>query len=175
MSVYLGSIGGISVRAKPSAFLWSVVLWAAATEFSQFVLKTALPLAIIEGLAIVAIHWASDIAHQLGHALAARRVGHPMQRISLWFLLSSGLYPADEPELPPAAHRARALGGPTMSVLIALATGIIAWAMLAAGNHYAWLAVFASLDNLVVLCIGAFLPLGFNDGSTLLRLRRAAR
>src|SRR5580765_6219977 len=60
MSVYLGSIGGISVRAKPSAFLWSVVLWAAATEFSQIVLKTPLPLAIIEGLAIVAIHWASD-------------------------------------------------------------------------------------------------------------------
>jgi hypothetical protein len=98
-----------------------------------------------------------------------------MQRITLWFLLSSGLYPANEPELPLAAHRTRALGGPTMSALIALATGIIAWAMLAAGNHYAWLAVAAFIDNLVVLCLGAFLPLGFNDGSTLLRLRRAAR
>ncbi|MBW7885798.1 MAG: hypothetical protein H3C34_24840, partial [Caldilineaceae bacterium] len=31
-----------------------------------------------------------------------------------------------------------------------------------------WLLVFLAVDNLVVLGLGAFLPLGFTDGSTIL-------
>jgi hypothetical protein len=34
---------------------------------------------------------------------------------------------------------------------------------------YWWVALFFFLDNLLVLTLGAFVPLGFTDGSTLLR------
>jgi hypothetical protein len=35
-----------------------------------------------------------------------------------------------------------------------------------------WLVVFAALENLFIYGLGALLPLGFTDGSTLLKYRR---
>src|SRR5258706_526147 len=91
------------------------------------------------GLLAVALHWLSEIVHHLGHAIAARRTGYPMSGIRLGFLgvLTSSVYPRDEPELPPALHIQRALGGPLASLAIGLVAGALALALHPSGG-LAW-------------------------------------
>lgn len=167
MAYSLGRIAGIKLSAKPSALVASVALWAVVAELATAALRVSLAQGIIGGLLIVLLHWVSVIAHQLGHAFMARRAGYPMRSIRLWLLLSSGLYPLDEPELPAAIHVRRALGGPLASLLVACLCGGIALWMYMAGTPYWWVVAFLFLDNLLVLALGAFLPLSFTDGGTL--------
>jgi hypothetical protein len=169
----LGTIGGVKISARPSAIIASIALWAIATEVATTFFHAPLAAGILQGLIVTLIHWLSDMLHQAGHAIAARSTGYPMSGLRLWLLLSSGLYPLDEPELPARTHVRRALGGPLMSLIVTVIAGVIASLMGAAGSPYTWIAVFAFLDNLLIFTLGAFLPLGFTDGSTLLRLRRA--
>jgi len=80
------------------------------------------------------------------------------------------LYPQDEPELPPSIHIRRALGGPMINGLLSIVFLLLlpVWR----GNWF-WLGMFALFENLFVYTLQVFLPLGFNDGSTILRnLRR---
>ena len=173
MSAYrLGTIGGVKITARPSAIIASIALWAIATEVATAFFHASLAAGIVQGLIVTLLHWLSDLLHQAGHAIAARSTGYPMTGLRLWYLLSSGLYPLDEPELPARTHVRRALGGPIMSLIVTVIAGVIAWLMGSAGSPYTWIAVFAFLDNLLIFTLGAFLPLGFTDGSTLLRLWR---
>jgi hypothetical protein len=172
MSYRLGTIYGVKIIARPSAIIASIALWAVATEVATAFFHASLAAGIVQGLVVTLIHWLSDLLHQLGHAIAARSSGYPMSGLRLWFLVSSGLYPLDEPDLPARTHVLRALGGPIMSLIVTVITGVIALLMRNAGSPYTWIAVFAFLDNFLIFTLGAFLPLGFTDGSTLLRLWR---
>jgi hypothetical protein len=172
MSYRLGTIYGVKIIARPSAIIASIALWAVATEVATAFFHASLAAGIVQGLVVTLIHWLSDLLHQLGHAIAARSTGYPMSGLRLWFLVSSGLYPLDEPELPARTHVRRALGGPIMSLIVTVITGVIALLMRNAVSPYTWIAVFAFLDNFLIFTLGAFLPLGFTDGSTLLRLWR---
>jgi hypothetical protein len=62
----------------------------------------------------------------------------------------------------------RALGGPVASLLLSVIAAVIALALRPLGGVYWWVALFFFLDNLLVLTLGALVPLGFTDGSTLL-------
>jgi hypothetical protein len=88
--------------------------------------------------------------------------------IQLWWVLSASIYPRDEGSLPAAVHIRRALGGPVASLLLTVIAALIALALRPLGGVYWWVALFFFLDNLLVLTLGAFVPLGFTDGSTLL-------
>src|SRR5262245_38975184 len=116
----LGRVAGLPVTAGPSAIVGSLLLWVLATAVASFVLKTSLGVALLAGLLVVLLHWIADIVHQLGHATAARRTGYPANGIRLWGVLSTTLYPADEPPLPDAVHARRALGGPLVSASFSL-------------------------------------------------------
>jgi hypothetical protein len=172
MSYRLGTIYGVKMTVRPSAIIASIALWAVATEVATVYFHASLAAGVIQGLIVTLIHWLSDLLHQLGHAIAARSTGYPMSGLRLWLLVSSGLYPLDEPELPGRIHVRRALGGPITSLIVTAIAGAIAWLMGNADSPHTWIAVFAFLDNLLVFTLGAFLPLGFTDGSTLLRLWR---
>ena len=126
--------------------------------------------AVAGGFLAVLLHWASELIHQLSHAWAARRAGHPMTgiRFGTMGLLSTSVYPPDEPPLPAAVHIRRALGGPTGSLLSTVVVAVVAALLRPAGGAPWWVAFFVFLDNLFVLTLGALLPLGFTDGSTLL-------
>lgn len=173
--VRLGRVAGLAVSAGASAFAGSLVLWVLAGGFARLVLHQPLGVALAGGALVLALHWASDIWHQLGHAWAARRTGHPMIGVRLWLLLSTARYPTGEPPLPAAVHAQRALGGPLASLVLTLIAGALALALLPLAGAFRWVLVFFFLDNLLILTLGAFLPLGFTDGSTLLRLWRARR
>ncbi len=167
-------VAGLTFAANPSALVGSLALWLALSGTGFFLLKFSLPKAIILALAAVMLHWAADIAHQFGHALAARSTGHNMTGIRLWEVLSSSVYPPDEPPLPNSTHIRRALGGPLLSLLITV-LALIPLYLFHSGSWAWWLALFFSLDNVLVFSLGALLPLGFTDGSTLLRLMRQDR
>jgi hypothetical protein len=85
--------------------------------------------------------------------------------------LATSVYPHDEPELAPAVHVRRALGGPAGSAVLTVVAGIL-WLLLGGVHTVNWILLLFFLDNLLVFTLGAFLPLGFTDGSTLLRYAR---
>jgi hypothetical protein len=85
-----------------------------------------------------------------------------------WFIFGQSLYPPDEPSLPGSVHIRRALGGPIASILFGGLAGLLALLVFPSNGLIGWLLIILMLDNWLVLGFGAFLPLGFTDGSTLL-------
>ena len=166
----LGQVAGLKLSAEPLAIVGTVLLLGALSAVAIGVLDLPVWQALIGGLVAVALHWVSDIAHHLGHAWTARRTGYPMSgvRLGKWGVLGTSLYPPDELALPAAIHIRRALGGPVGSLLVTLVAAAAALALRAGGGVLWWVAAFVFLDNLLLLTLGAFLPLGFTDGSTLL-------
>src|SRR5437762_2401341 len=105
-------LGGLTVAVATSAIVGSLVLWLLLGLVGVFLLSFSLLKALVLGLASVALHWFAVLLHQAGHATAARSTGYPMTGIRLWGVLSSSLYPTDEPVLPLSVHIRRAMGGP---------------------------------------------------------------
>ena len=165
----LGRVASLRLTAAPSAIVGSLLLWVLLSGIAALGLGLPPATAVAGGLVAVLLHWGSDIVHQLGHARAARATGHPMIGIRLWWVLSASIYPPEEGLLPASVHIRRALGGPVASLLLTIIAAAIALALRPLGGVYWWVALFFFLDNLLVLTLGALVPLGFTDGSTLLR------
>ncbi len=166
--IKLGKVYGLELSAGRSSSAGSLLLWAVLAALGLGLLHLTFPQALIGGLLGVVFHWLSNLIHHLGHALAARRVEHPMSGVRFGFLLGTSLYPRDEPELPADTHIQRALGGPAASSQLTLVTAVIAMLLYATGSLTFWIVLFAFLDNLLVFTFGALLPLGFTDGSTVI-------
>lgn len=164
----IGQLMGVEIWFRLNAMVLSGLLWLVFSFVANFWLGFTWGQAVLLGGTAVLIHWLSETAHHLGHALAARQVGYPMQKIISWYLLMTSVYPKDEPPLHATFHIKRALGGPAASLLLALAAGALLRYLPNAGSVIHALASFAFWENFVVLFLGAFLPLGFTDGSTLL-------
>lgn len=164
----LGTMGSLQLSARSSALIGSLFLWAFVFGLGMWVIRLPWGASLMGGLLVVALHWASILIHHLGHAIAARRTGYPMTGVQLWGLLGRSLYPATEPALPGRVHIRRALGGPLASTLLGLAAAMPTLLLRPAAGLIWWLALFVTLDNLVILGPGAFLPLGFTDGGTIL-------
>ncbi len=125
--IRLGRCYGQAWTTRSSAFAGTAALWAILAIAAATLLKTTWAEAIALGLAAALLHWLSETWHQLGHAWAARRTGHPMTGVRFWGVLSTSVYPADEGQLPARVHVRRALGGPTASLLLTLVAGGIAF------------------------------------------------
>ncbi len=164
--------GKFSFSAQPSALVGTVLLWGVLSWAAWGVVHFPPGEAMLLGLLATTAHWAMDVMHQLGHAWAASRTGHPMQGVRFWWLLSTSIYPNDEPELPKRIHMRRALGGPVLSLVVSILAAIWTGLVWPPEGVVGWLAVFVLVESLMVFTLGAFLPLGFTDGSTLLRLWR---
>jgi hypothetical protein len=167
-AIQLGRVASLRLTADWSAIVGSILLWVLLSGIAALGLSVSPGAAVVGGLVAVLLHWASDIFHQLGHARAARATGHPMIGIRLWWVLSASIYPSEEGSLPAAVHIRRALGGPVASLLLTVIAAVIVLTFRPLGGVYWWVALFFFLDNLLVLTLGAFVPLGFTDGSTLL-------
>jgi hypothetical protein len=165
--ITLGNLFHLRLSARRSAWVAFLLVWAALAIVALVWLKAAPGAALAGALAAAVLHWLSELAHQLGHAWAARRSGYPMSGIRFWGPLSTCLYP-DEPELPARVHIRRALGGPLASLCLSILAGLLALWVYPVGGLQFYILVFFFLDNFFVLTLGAFLPLGFTDGSTLL-------
>lgn len=171
--IKFGRLAGLEISTMPSAFVGASALWLVLSGIAIGLLHLPIGDALIGALSAVALQFISEMAHQFGHVRAARRTGYPMIGIRYWGVLSTSLYPTNEPPLPAAIHIRRVLGGAPISALVAFVGALILIAMNIAGasGMLWWLALFFFLDNLLVFAIGSFLPLGFTDGSTLLYWR----
>ena len=152
-----------------TAWVAFTTLGIAATGASFTFLSHRLALAVLAGIGLSVLHWVALFVHHLGHAIAARSAGHPMVGVCLWWWLGTSLYPRDEVVLPAATHIRRALGGPLASVGLALVASAVALALRSRENVL-WIGLaFLALDSFIVFAVGSVIPLGFNDGSTLIR------
>ena len=133
----------------------------------RYVFNQGVISSVAGGVALTFLHWVCEVVHNLGHSTAARGTGHPMTgtRLGFWLVLGTSLYPPDEPPLPASIHIRRALGGPAGSAALTVVIGVLA--LLLANTAIAWILLWF-LDNLLVFTIGAFVPVGFNDASTLI-------
>ena len=164
---HLGSVYGLHVRVGKASALGWLVLWGALTGMALGLLHAALFPALLGALLAVLLHLLSELTHQWGHAWAARRTGYPMTGLQVWWAHSTSLYPRDEPALPAEAHLWRALGGPAFSACLALLTAALVLALCPVGGLLWWVVLWWCGENLVLFTLGALLPLGFTDGSSL--------
>ena len=172
-SIRLGTILGIPVGMN-----WSVLViaWLIAFSLAVQVLPVQVPgLADaaywIAGLATAALFFLSLLAHELSHAVVARREGLTVSGITLWLL---GGVARMNGEAPTPGAEARIAGvGPLTSLLLALVFGSLALLVgLAPAGELTSLAAAAtgwlSLVNLV-LAVFNLLPGAPLDGGRLAR------
>ncbi len=186
--VTIGRLFGLQMTF--TALFWPsyLVLAVLAAVLAGWLVRLPVGTSILAGALSALIFLASEWLHQLGHSLAAKRVGHPMVGIRFFNIFSASEYPADEPALPPEIHVRRALGGFWINTLIGLLLLPVALKLWPLGREIlpptvsliAWLAGFGMLTNFVILGLGALLPLkipggGLNDGGTLLQYWLASR
>ena len=164
-------IGGMQV-ALTSAFYIGTVLIGAVYFVIGIALFHRSPLNALVGSAVlVVLHWVNELWHNYGHFRAARSTGFPMDGVRLGtpFLLGTSIYPASEGELSAKVHIRRALGGPVANLVLFFVALIATAVLQVIRPHFVWVGIVWALENLLVFVVGNALPLGFNDGSTLLR------
>jgi hypothetical protein len=165
--ILLGELFGLELSAKANTIFWAAILGLGLFLVGVFFLKLTLAESLVGAIVCILLHYVSELVHQLGHAGAARRAGYPMRGVRFWGLLSTSVYPKDEPPLPGKIHIRRALGGPAVSLIFAMIWLLLVLIAVPVGGVGFWVAVFIFLDNLFVLTIGSLLPLPFTDGGTL--------
>lgn len=171
----LGRWNGIDFEATPRALAGTMLLAGFYAAAARRVTRLTAPLVLLLGVAAALIHWSSDVVHQLGHFMAGRRAGFPLERLRADGVLVASFYPRDEPELPPEIHMQRALGGAPVSLLLAF-LGWLSWRATPSGARAArFLSAVVALENFLVFFLGAFLPLSWTDGGALIRWTRELR
>jgi hypothetical protein len=163
-----GRIAGLQVTATPMAIIGALLLWAFGL-IGVRILAMSIGVALAFGLIGSLLHYLSEVIHNIGHNVAARRTGHPMTgvRLGTFLFFGTSLYPNDEPTLSGKIHIRRALGGPVMSILV----GALGLLLPTSNGIFYALIWFLAIDNLFILGLGSLLPLGFTDGSTILYWR----
>jgi Zn-dependent protease len=164
MTIRLGRIFGIRVSIHISWFLiLALVALGSARTFAGANPTLGRPVQISMGVATALLFFACLLAHELGHALVARRLGIPVRGITLFLL--GGLSEIGEEIESPRNEFAVAVAGPLVSAVLGGAFSVAAYAAdgpaeavastLAVGN------IFLAIFNLI-----PGLPL---DGGRLLR------
>jgi len=166
-SIQLGKFFGLRISFVPILFIGVIGMWLFLSLLGYYAFDFSFTEAILLGFVAMFLHYLLEVIHCLGHAVAAKWTGYPMTeiRFGMYSFYAQTIYPKDEPELPSSTHITRALGGPIANFVLAFI--LFATLPLWHGNWY-WVGMFLFLDNLIYV-VQVFIPLGFNDGSTILR------
>jgi Zn-dependent protease len=169
-SIRFGRIAGIPVGANWSALLIALLFaWSLGGELLPAQVPGLAPAAYwLAGAAGAGLFLASLLAHEIGHALVARRAGLRVRGITLW-LLGGVAQLEDEPASPRDELRV-AIVGPAISLALAGAFGVAAAALSVVGAP-ALLVVVAAWLALGNVALGVFnlLPAAPLDGGRVLR------
>jgi len=169
-SLRFGRVAGIPVGASWSALLIALLIaWSLGGQLLPAQVPGLTPAAYwLAGAAGAGLFLGSLLAHEIGHALVARRAGLRVRGITLW-LLGGVAQLEDEPASPGDELRV-AIVGPAVSLALAVGFGLAAVALSVAGGPalagvvVAWLA----LAN-AVLAVFNLLPAAPLDGGRVLR------
>jgi hypothetical protein len=171
--VRLVRVGGMQVDLAPGFYFATVAVLAFFLVVGIAVFHRSPANAVFGAFLLMLLHWVSETWHNFGHYTAARWTGFPMEGVRLGStegmgLFGTSIYPDHEGELSAAVHIRRAIGGPASNAVLA-GVGLLALIVLnLTGSHFTWVAGVFTIENLFVFVLGNFIPLGFNDGSTLL-------
>lgn len=169
-SIRFGRIAGIPVGASWSALLIALLFaWSLGGELLPAQVPGLAPAAYwLAGAAGAGLFLASLLAHEIGHALVARRAGLRVRGITLW-LLGGVAQLEDEPASPRDELRV-AIVGPAISLALAGVFGVAAAALSVVGAP-ALLVVVAAWLALGNVALGVFnlLPAAPLDGGRVLR------
>jgi Zn-dependent protease len=169
-SLRFGRIAGIPVGASWSALLIAgLIAWSLAGSLLPAQAPGLATAAYwLAGLAGAGLFLGSLLAHEVGHALVARRAGLAVRGITLWLLGGVALL-EDEPATPRDELRV-ALVGPAVSLALAVVFGLagLAGTLAALPAVVVALATWLAVVN-AVLAIFNLLPAAPLDGGRVLR------
>jgi Zn-dependent protease len=169
-SLRFGRIAGIPVGASWSALLIAgLIAWSLAGRLLPVQAPGLAPAAYwLAGAAGAGLFLASLLAHEVGHAVVARRAGLRVRGITLW-LLGGVAQLEDEPATPRDELRV-AVVGPAVSLALAAGFGLAAAAMAVAGGPAVAVAVTAWLAvGNAALALFNLVPAAPLDGGRVLR------
>lgn len=123
----LGRILGVRVGLHPSWFvILLLVAWASAAQYAAEDVALSRPVASGMGVATALLFFASLLAHELGHAVVARRLGVPVRGITLFLL--GGVAEISQEIRTAGREFVVAAVGPGVSLALAAAFGLVAFA-----------------------------------------------
>jgi Zn-dependent protease len=164
MTIRLGRIFGIRISLHISWFLiLALVALGSARTYAEANPGLSRPVEITMGAATAVLFFACLLAHELGHALVARRLGIPVRGITLFLL--GGLSEIAEEISAPGREFAIAVAGPLVSAGLGGAFAVTAYA---AEGPVEAVAASLSVGN-VFLAIFNLIPGLPLDGGRLLR------
>lgn len=120
---------------------------------------------VLIGFAAMLLLMFADLGHAMAHILSARYAGAPMDEVLISAGMPRTLY--DENDVPPAAHRMRALGGPIFSIAGCLLSSLVYFAS-GSGSLVRELSGWSLLGHTLIL-IGSLAPLPIVDGGSILK------
>jgi Zn-dependent protease/CBS domain-containing protein len=169
-SFYLGRIAGIRVGVHWSVLaVFALIAWGLATARFPAAYPDSSPAARMTAALVTAIvFFASLLAHELSHALVARRHGQDVEDITLW--LFGGVARLSGEARDPVAELRIAGVGPLVSLVLGVLFLLGAGLLAAAGYGGLVLASFAWLGGInVLLALFNVIPAAPLDGGRLLR------
>jgi Zn-dependent protease len=169
-SLRFGRIAGIPVGANWSVLLIALLIaWSLAGRLLPVQVPGLDPAAYwLAGAVGAGLFLGSLLAHEVGHALVARRAGLRVRGITLW-LLGGVAQLEDEPATPGDELRV-AIVGPAVSLALAAGFGLAALALSAVGGPAVVVAIAAWLAvGNTALALFNLLPAAPLDGGRVLR------
>ena len=169
-SLRLGRIAGIPIGASWSVLVIGLLIaWSLAGTILPSQAPGFAPTAYwLAGGVGAGLFFGSLLAHELGHALVARRAGLAVRGITLWLL--GGVAQLEEEPASPRDELRVAVVGPAVSLALAAGFGLAAAALGVAGSPALVVAVFAWLAvGNAALAVFNLLPAAPLDGGRVLR------
>jgi Zn-dependent protease len=165
-----GRIAGIPVGASWSALLIALLIaWSLAGQLLPAQVPGLGPAAYwLAGAAGAGLFLGSLLAHELGHAVVARRAGLRVRGITLWLL--GGVAQLEDEPASPGDDLKVAIVGPAVSLALAVGFGLTAFGLAALGGPALGVAVAVSLAvSNTALALFNLLPAAPLDGGRVLR------
>ncbi len=177
-SIRLVTVLGVRVGVSPSWFLvLFLLIYVLSSQFRES-LDASNGVAFLTAVAAALLFFASVVAHELGHALAARREGIQTESIDLWFF--GGLARLSREARTPGEEFRVAVAGPLLTLLVAVVCAGLGFALYGADatwnagrfargtNVVTELLAWLALVNIAVLALN-LLPAYPLDGGRIAR------
>jgi Zn-dependent protease len=169
-TIRLGTVAGIRIGLNGGAIIILLLLAGGLALGGLPAQEPGRPLVLylLGGLVAAALFLASVLAHEVAHALVARRNGVEVESITLWLLGGVAQLKGD-PRTPGAEFRIAAVG-PLASVVIGIVFGVLAVGidLLGVDSLAVSLTWYLALSN-IVLALFNLVPASPLDGGRVLR------
>ena len=160
------TVWGTAIRVKPAvlanlAGLWGLAAWLSGRGHPEQSWSVRLLVGLLSTVAMMA----ADFGHAMAHIASARHAGAPMDEILISEGMPRTLY--YDNDVPPRAHRTRALGGPIYSAA-GLTLSCLVRGLASRGSLVREVAGWSCLGHGFILG-GALAPLPIVDGGSILK------